>query len=88
MEQITFTGDNFKKFVEECIKLKTENIQTTVTNIDIRPLKDNSVYVVDFAKNIPPKSASEYMNELNERVKEHGIIFVASNPWAKIKGGK
>ena len=88
MEEITFTGDNYKKFIEECVKLKTEKIQTAVTNIDILPLKDNSVYVVEFAEGAKPDFLNTYMQFLTERVKDHGITFVASCPIARIKGIK
>lgn len=57
-----------------------------INPIELQPLKENSVYVVKFSKDLDIQHVGKILNYLNDLTKDKNIIFIPSCGYFEIKG--
>lgn len=72
---------------EERRQHEHEVVETIVKQVELQPLKPDSVYVVKFKHNIKPSEIGNLLRKLNEATKTKNITFVASCDYFEIVGG-
>lgn len=72
---------------EERRQHEHEVVETIVKQVELQPLKSDSVYVVKFKHNIKPSEIGNLLRKLNEATKTKNITFVASCDYFEIVGG-
>lgn len=63
-----------------------EVVETIVKQVELQPLKPDSVYVVKFKHNIKPSEIGNLLRKLNEATKSKNITFIASCDYFEIVG--
>lgn len=71
---------------EERRQHEHEVVETIVKQVELQPLKPDSVYVVKFKHNIKPSEIGNLLRKLNEATKSKNITFIASCDYFEIVG--
>lgn len=69
---------------EERRQHEHEVVETIVKQVELQPLKPDSVYVVKFKHNIKPSEIGNLLRKLNEATKSKNITFIASCDYFEI----
>ena len=72
---------------EERRQHEHEVVETIVKQVELQPLKPDSVYVVKFKHNIKPSEIGNLLRKLNEATKSKNITFIANCDYFEIVGG-
>lgn len=72
---------------EERRQHEHEVVETIVKQVELQPLKPDSVYVVKFKHNVKPSEIGNLLRKLNEATKSKNITFIASCDYFEIVGG-
>lgn len=72
---------------EERRQHEHEVVETIIKQVELQPLKPDSVYVVKFKHNIKPSEIGNLLRKLNEATKNKNITFIASCDYFEIVGG-
>lgn len=72
----------FEKAIKDLCKEREQHDNTIteaiVKQVELQPLKPDSVYVVKFKYAITPHEMSKFIEELNDRTKNKNITFIPS----------
>lgn len=71
---------------EERRQHEHEVVETIVKQVELQPLKPDSVYVVKFKHHIKPSEIGNLLRKLNEATKSKNITFIASCDYFEIVG--
>ena len=71
---------------EERRQHEHEVVETIVKQVELQPLKPDSVYVVKFKHNIKPSEIGNLLRKLNEATKSKNITFIANCDYFEIVG--
>lgn len=72
---------------EERRQHEHEVVETIVKQVELQPLKPDSVYVVKFKHHIKPSEIGNLLRKLNEATKSKNITFIANCDYFEIVGG-
>lgn len=72
---------------EERRQHEHEVVETIIKQVELQPLKPDSVYVVKFKHNIKPSEIGNLLRKLNEATKSKNITFIANCDYFEIVGG-
>ena len=70
---------------EERQQHEHEIVETIVKQVELQPLKPDSVYVVKFRYDIKPCEMGKFLEKLNNITKDKNITFVPSCEYFEIK---
>lgn len=71
---------------EERRQHEHEVVETIVKQVELQPLKPDSVYVVKFRYDITPYEMGKFLEKLNNMAKDKNITFVPSCDYFEIMG--
>lgn len=74
-----------KQLCKERQQHEHEIVETIVRQVELQPLKPDSVYVVKFRYNIKPYEMGKFLEKLNNIAKDKNITFVPSCEYFEIK---
>lgn len=72
---------------EERKQHEQEVVETIIKQVELQPLKPDSVYVVKFKHNIKPSEIGNLLRKLNDATKSKNITFIANCDYFEIVGG-
>lgn len=82
----------FEDAVEDLCKEREQHnhkiAEAIVKQVELQPLKPDSVYVIKFRYNIKPYEMGNFLEKLNSMAKDKNIVFIPSCEQFEIVGEK
>lgn len=75
-----------EQLCKECQHHENEVIETIISQIELQPLKPDSVYKVKFQKGASIDNVGQVIKVLNKQCKDRNIVFVPSCDYFEIIG--
>lgn len=75
-----------KQLCKERQQHENEVIETTISQIELQPLKPDSVYKVKFQKGASIDNVGQVIKVLNKQCKDRNIVFVPNCDYFEIIG--
>ena len=77
--------ETFYQLLNEIDELKNKQVDSDINKINFNELKSNTVYIIEFSKDIDINAMCNYMQKIIECTKEFNNRYIVSSPKFKIK---